>query len=458
MSQKFIKNAFLITMNQTRDVYKKGSILIEEDKVIAIGKVDESLVDKSAEVYDMEGKIIIPGLINTHVHTSQQLGRGIADDVNLLVWLQERVWPYEACLDYEDCLISSLACCVELIKSGVTTFLEAGGQYVEAMAEAVEKTGVRGCLTASVLDCGFIGMPDKWTKKTLDEQLDYQHSLYQKFNNSAEGRVKVWLGLRTIFNCSDELIVKTKQLADELKTGIHMHVAEVYQEKDYVMNKLGSSGTISHLHKLGVLGPNLHAVHAVWLSEEEIDLIKQYDVKVCHCPCSAMKVTLGFSKVVDMLAKKIPVSLGTDGAPSNNQMSILRDMFLAAVIHKGKSLLPEVMCAEDILEMATINGAKCALMEDEIGSLEVGKKADLVVLNPDFIHSLPLYNPISSIVYSFDSQNVESTMCNGKWLMLNRKLLVIDESALLLKVKKHAESIKEKINLKISTKFNLIDD
>lgn len=453
-TRTLIKNCYLITMNSNRDVYENGQILIENNFISAIGKqIDIDLFLNDIEVIDAKGMYLLPGFINTHVHTSQQLGRGIADDVDLVVWLRDRVWPYESSLEYEDSLLSATACCVELIRTGVTTFLEAAGQYVEAIIEAVKNTGIRGCLAKSIMDCGE-GVPDKW-KKTCDEELETQTELFKKFNNSCDGRVKIWLGLRTIFNNSDELIVKTKKLADELNTGIHMHIAEICGEIDFVKSKT-TYGTVEHLDSLGVLGRNLLAVHAVWLTHKDVDLIRLNDVKVSHCPCSAMKVTLGFSPVPELLSKGIPVSLGTDGAPSNNRMDVLRDAFLSSIIHKGRSLDPKTIDSEAVLEMLTINGAKCALMEKEIGSLEVGKKADLVLLNPNTIHSLPIYNPISNIVYTMTSENVDSTMCDGKWLMRNKKLLIIDEEELMIKIKNTSQKIKDKNKFDFKTRFNLI--
>lgn len=218
MSQILIKNGYVISMNKNREIFKNGSVLIEDDKIKAVGKVEHSLVNADAEIYDAQGKIILPGLVNTHVHLSQQLGRGVADDVVLLTWLRERVWPYESSFNYEDSLISSTACCVELIKTGVTTFLEAGGQYVDAMAEAVEKCGLRACLSKSTMDEGE-GLPKAW-QKTAQEELDFQEELFKKYNDTADGRIKIWFGLRTIFNNSDELIKGTKTLADKYNTGI----------------------------------------------------------------------------------------------------------------------------------------------------------------------------------------------------------------------------------------------
>ena len=454
MKQILIKNAYVVSMNEKREIYNNGSILIENDLIKAIGKVDEKLLLDTVEIIDAKGKIVLPGLINTHVHLSQQLGRGIADDVDLLTWLRERVWPYESNFDYESSLISSTACCVEMIKSGVTTFLEAGGQYVEAMIEAVKNTGIRAALSKSVMDEG-IGLPTNWIK-TADEEIQVQKELFDKYNNTADGRVKIWFGLRTIFNNSDDLIIKTKKIADKLNTGIHMHIAEIAAENDYVKSNKGDS-TVEHLHKLGVLGPNLLAVHTVWLTDREIDLFRLYDVKVSHNPAAAMKVVLGFARIPEMLEKGLSVSIGTDGAPSNNRMDMMREIYLTSLIHKGRTLNPKVVPAEQVLEMATINGAKCALLENEVGSLEVGKKADLIILNPNTIHSLPLHDPIANIVYTMSSENIESTMCNGKWLMKNREILVLNEGDLIEQVKRKSEEIKNKAKIVLPNRFPIID-
>ncbi|MGL5053423.1 MAG: amidohydrolase, partial [Cetobacterium sp.] len=348
----------------------------------------------------------------------------------------------------------STACCVEMIKSGITTFLESGGQYVEAMVEAVSKTGLRASLSKSVMDVGE-GLPKSWIK-TADEEIEKQIELYNKFNNISEGRVKIWFALRTIFNNSDNLILKTKQIADELNTGIHMHIAEIAAENEYVKSNKGNS-TVEHLHNLGVLGPNLLAVHTVWLTDKEIDLFKLYDVKVSHNPAAAMKVVLGFARIPEMLEKGLSVSIGTDGAPSNNRMDMMREMYLTSLIHKGRTLNPKAVPAEQVLEMATVNGARCAMLENEIGSLEVGKKADLIVLNQNTLHSLPLHDPIANIVYTMTSENVESTMCNGKWLMKNREILVLNEAELIEKVKIKAEEIRVKAKIELPNRFPIIN-
>lgn len=214
-----LKNALIVTMNNNDDVYIKGNLLVEDDKITNIGSFDfdEKMAD---EVYECDGKIVMPSFVNTHVHTSQQLARGLADDVSLLTWLHDRIWPYESNMTEEDSYISTLFCCAEQIKSGCTSIAEPGGQFVSGMARGVEEAGIRAKLAKSVMDTGE-GLPKVW-QKTTDEELDAQIENIKKFHNTADGRIGVWFGLRTIFNCTDDLIIRTKELADKYNTGVHM--------------------------------------------------------------------------------------------------------------------------------------------------------------------------------------------------------------------------------------------
>ncbi|XPV75661.1 MAG: amidohydrolase [Desulfovibrio sp.] len=449
MAQILIENGYVVTMDDHRQVYEGGDVLIEDDIIRAVGVVDPALVATDAERIDATGKIILPGLINTHVHLSQQLGRGLGDDVDLLTWLHERTWPYESSLDAEDSYISSLTCCAEMIRSGVTTFLEPGGQVVDSMARAVKEAGIRGVLAKSTMDCGE-GLPKCWQEST-DECLAVQEELIKKHHNTADGRIRTWFGLRTIFNNTDELIIRTKELADKYDVGIHMHVAEVIEEVRYAEADRGMT-TVEHLAKLGVLGPNFLAVHTVWLTPREIDLFLLHNVKVSHNPGAAMKV-LGFAPVAEMLRKGIAVSIGTDGAPCNNRMDMFDEMYLTAMIHKGRAIDPKALPAETVLEMATVHAAKCALWDDEIGSLTVGKKADLIVINPKSAGAYPLHDRISSLVYSMHSENVESSMCNGKWVMRDRKILSFNEELLLDEAQSRADAIRTRAGIHLPDRF-----
>jgi len=449
--KRLLKNAMIVTMNQAGEVYTNGSILLEDDKILQVGEFD---VDEDAcdEVEDCKGKIILPGFVNTHVHTSQQLARGLADDVDLLTWLHDRIWPYESNMTEEDSYISTLLCSLEQIRCGVTTIAEPGGQFVSGMARGIAEAGIRGKLAKSVMDCGE-GLPPSW-QRTADEELAVQEEDLKRFHNTADGRVQVWFGIRTIFNATDDLLLRTKELADKYNVGIHMHVAEAKAEVDYLKEKIGVS-TVTHLNDLGVLDKNFLAVHTVWLTNEEVEMFRDRQVKVSHNPASAMRV-LGFAKVPRMLREGICVSIGTDGAPTNNRMDMVDEMWVTSLIHKGWRLDSTVVKAQEILRMATINGANAVLEGDRIGSLEPGKKADLIVINPDSVCMLPMHDPIANLVTSMHSSNVESTMCDGKWLMKNRVVLTIDEEALLKEAKERADSIRTRAGIKMPHRFIMI--
>jgi len=449
MNQTLLKNAYVVTMDEGEQVYSKGSVLIQDDRIAAVGDVDPQTVRTDAHVFDCTGKIILPGLINTHVHTSQQLGRGLGDDVNLLTWLHERTFPYESSLTPEDSYVSTLLTCIEQIRAGVTSFAEPGGQFVKSMARAVSQAGLRAKLAKSSMDCGQ-GLPKIW-QRTTDEELDQQVEDLEALHKSADGRVQVWFGLRTIFNNSDDLIVRTKELADRYKVGVHMHVAEIKEEVEYCKS-LHGVGTVRHLEDLGVLDSNFLAVHTVWLDDEEVALFAKRNVKVSHNPAAAMRV-LGFAKVPKMLDAGICVTIGTDGAPSNNRMDLIDEMWLTSLIHKGWRLDPTVMKAQDILRMVTTNGARALLDEENIGSLAVGKKADLIVINPASAGMFPLHDPIANLVTSMHSSNIESTMCDGRWLMKDRVVLTIDESAILAEAQQRADAIRKRAGIRLKDRF-----
>ena len=453
MKQTVIKNGYIVSMNQSRQVFVGGDILIEGSKIIDIGSVPDEKIKPDAEIVDATGKLILPGLVNTHVHLSQQLARGLGDDVDLLTWLHERIWPYESNMDLEDSYISSLACCLELVRSGVTAFAEAGGQEVDGMGRAVEEVGLRGILTRSAMDCGE-GLPEKWNEST-DYCLKKQEEHLKRWNGQADDRIRVWFSLRTVFNNSDELIKRTKSLADKYNVGIHMHVAEILDEIRFVKATRGLT-TVEHLDHLGVLDSNFLAAHAVWLTDRELDSFALHDVKVTHNPAAAMRV-LGFARIKEMLDRGVTVSIGTDGAPSNNRMDMMDEMHLTALIHKGRHLNSKVLPAEKILEMATIDGARCLLWDDEIGSLEKGKKADLIIIDPVSAGSLPIHDPISNLVYSMHSNNVEASMCDGQWLMRDRKILTVDEGEVLKLARERASDIVKRAGITLPHRFPIVE-
>ncbi|WP_243544164.1 amidohydrolase [Pseudodesulfovibrio tunisiensis] len=452
MTTTLIRNATILTMDKQRRIFQGGDVLVSQGKIAAIGGVPEDMIPEDAEIVDATGKLVLPGLINTHVHTSQQLERGLADDVNLLTWLHDRTWPFESALLEDDSYFSTLACGIELIKSGVTTFAEAGGQHVNGMARGVRKLGMRAALCQSSMDCGQ-GLPDGWVRPT-QQVLDEQLGLHARWHGQADGRISVWLGLRTIFNCSDELIRRTMREAERLNTRVHMHVAEVREEVEFVRDTRGAT-TVRHLADIDALSPNLLAVHTVWLTPEEVALFAEHDVKVSHNPAAAMRV-LGFAPVPDMIRAGVSVSIGTDGAPCNNRMDMFDEMYTTSLIHKGRYLDPTIITAETILEMATLHGARCMGMEREIGSLEPGKQADLILVDPRDAGSLPLHDPVTGLVTAMHSSNVDSTMCAGQWLMRDRKILTVDEDMLLDEIQERAEHIRERAGINLPSRYPVI--
>ena len=444
----FLKNAYVITMNPKREVYENGSVLIDGDRIVDAGFVKQP--DDCREVVDCKGKIVMPSFVNTHTHTSQQLARGLADDVDLLTWLRERIWPYETNMSEADSPISTLLFCAEQIKAGCTSIAEPGGQHVAGMVRAVEKAGIRAKLAKSVMDCGE-GLPAVWQKST-QEELDIQEELIKKFNHTAEDRIQVWFGIRTIFNATDELILRSKELADKYGVGVHMHIAEAKAEVEYARETRGVT-TVTHLNNLGFLDKNVIAAHAVWLTNEEVEMFRKHQVKVSHNPASAMRV-LGFAKIPRMLREGVCVALGTDGAPTNNRMNMVDEMWVTSLIHKGWRLEPDAVKEEEILAMATINGARAVGDEGICGSLEAGKKADLIIIDPDCsVDMLPIHDPIANLVTSMHSTNIESTMCDGKWLMKDRKLLTIDEEEIIREGKEHAREICRRGGIKLPERF-----
>ncbi|KAI4336545.1 hypothetical protein L6164_015060 [Bauhinia variegata] len=463
-------NGFIVTMDEQSRVYRDGAIVIARDQIVAIGQSSAilrqfafapSLLSEN-QIIDLHGQILLPGFINTHVHTSQQLARGIADDVDLMTWLHGRIWPYESNMTEEDSYISTLLCGIELIRSGVTCFAEAGGQHVSGMARAVELLGLRACLTQSTMDYGD-GLPSSWAARTTADCIQSQKENYEKHHNTAEGRIRVWFGIRQIMNSTDRLLIETRDAARELKTGIHMHVAEIPYENQLVVDvRKANHGTVSYLEKIEFLQKNLLAAHTVWVNDTEISFLSRRGVKVSHCPAAAMRM-LGFAPIREMLDAGIPVSLGTDGAPSNNRMSIVDEMYLASLINKGrnayanKSTDPTALPAETILRMVTINGAKSVLWDNEIGSLEVGKKADIIVVNASSWTMVPVHDCISSLVYSMRTENVVSVMCNGLWIMKDKKILNVDEEEVISKAKQVSIEILKRAGIRIPNRMNYVN-
>ncbi|MBE6503017.1 MAG: N-ethylammeline chlorohydrolase [Methanobrevibacter sp.] len=427
-----IKNAFILNSDDSES--KKQSLLIKNDIIAEIAdEIDESNLDK---IIDAKGKILLPGFINTHTHLSMTLFRGLADDLSLDSWLNDHIWPMEANLNGDYCYIGALLGAVELIKSGTTTFSDMYF-YMEDVARAIDEAGIRAVLSYGMIDFG----DEERRKNEINENL----SLFKNCNGMADGRIKVFLGPHSPYTASEELLVQVRQLADEYNMGIHIHVSETEKEINDSLDEKGLR-PFEYLDKIGLLGPDVVAAHCVWLSDKEIEIIKKHDVKISHNPCSNMKLASGIAPISKLIENDICVSIGTDGASSNNNLDLIEELKTASLLQKVSTLDPKVLNSSQSLAMGTIEGAKALGLDSEIGSIEVGKKADIILIDTNSANMVPDSSSLSSnIIYSANGSNVDTTICNGKILMENKKLTVLDEQEIFEKAKKAIKELKEAI-------------
>ena len=427
-----IKNALILNPNNFEN--KKQSLLIKDDLIAEISdEINDSDVDK---IIDAEGKILLPGLINTHTHLSMTLFRGLADDLSLDSWLNDHIWPMEANLNGDYCYIGALLGAVELIKSGTTTSSDMYF-YMEDVARAVDDAGIRAVLSYGMIDFGDAERREAEIKENM--------ALFEACNGMADGRIKVFFGPHSPYTASEELLIKVRELADEHNIGIHIHVSETQKEINDSLDEKGLR-PFEYLEKIGFLGPDVVAAHCVWLSDEEIEIIKKHDVKVSHNPCSNMKLASGIAPVSKLIENDICVSIGTDGASSNNNLDLIEELKTASLLQKVSTLDPKVLTSDEAIEMATIKGAETLGLSDEIGSIEVGKKADIILIDTNSANMVPDSSSLSSnVIYSANGSNVDTTICNGKILMENKKLTILDEDEIYARAKQAIKELKEAI-------------
>ncbi|MGB7969505.1 MAG: amidohydrolase family protein [Methanobacterium sp.] len=422
-----IKDATIIS-----NEIKKSSLLIQNDKIVEIS--DKLGLNDADEVINASGKILLPGLVNTHTHLSMTLMRGLADDMPLDTWLNNYIWPVEAELNPEYCYAGALVACAEMIRSGTTCFNDMYF-YMDHVAKAADESGLRGIISHGMID---FGDEDK-RKQEFKESI----RIIKKCHNTGNGRIQVAFGPHSPYTCSQELLSQVKREAAKYGVRIHIHVSETQKEVSDILEVHGKR-PFEYLDEIGFLGSEVTAAHAVWLSKNEIDIIKQSETKLSHNPSSNMKLSSGVSPVSELLNKDVCVSIGTDGPASNNNMDMLEEMKITALLQKVTTMDPTVLNAEEVFKMATINGAKSLGLEDQIGSIEVGKKADIILIDAKSPQLTPFRNPISHIVYSANGGNVDTVICNGEILMQNRELLTLDENMILEAAQNASEELLSK--------------
>jgi 5-methylthioadenosine/S-adenosylhomocysteine deaminase len=381
------------------------NIYIENTRIQEIGKSRP----EADRVIDGTDKVAIPGMVNAHTHAAMTLLRGYADDMKLFEWLNTKIWPLEAKLNADDVYWGSRLACLEMIKSGTTTFNDMYW-HMEATARAVEDAGIRGVISGVVINQSDA----EEGKKQLNENLD----LIKNIQESSSNRVIPSLGPHAVYTVSLEMLAKIAELARDNELLIHFHLAETKDENDNFVEK-NSKRPVEALEEIGFLGPNLVAAHGVWLNKKDIELLAKHDVKIVHNPISNMKMSVGSAINYQALkAAGITVAIGTDGCASNNNLDMYESMKVATLLQKFHTSDETVMPAMETYQMATINGAKA--LDLDAGIIEEGKLADLVLIDLTRPELVPTFDLISNLVYSANGSIVDSVICDGNLLMENR--------------------------------------
>lgn len=427
MKKLLIKNGNIVTMNKNRDSFK-GDILIEGNKIVEIAP---EIIAEDCQVLNVEGKTVIPGMIQTHIHLTQDLYRGQADDLELLDWLKERVWPLEGSHTEESNYVSAQLGIAELIKGGTTAIIDMETvNHTDKAIEAIYKSGFRAFTGKCMMDYG-VGVP-KTLMENTEDSIKESERLLKKWHQKGNGRIQYAFAPRFVVSCTEELLIRVRDLAKEYGVMVHTHASENRGEIELVQ-KDREMRNIVYLDKIGLTGENLILAHCIWLDDEEMQILAKTGTKVAHCPNSNLKLASGIAKIPEMLEMGITVSLAADGAPCNNNLDMFQEMRSAALIQKARLLSPTVMPAQKVFELATIGGAKAIGMEDKLGSLEKGKIADLAILDLNKLHASPSnqVDVISRLVYSAIASDVETTIIDGNIVMLNRQLLTLNEKSIL---------------------------
>lgn len=411
-----LTNLVIITMDQSRTTIPDGSIGIENDTIAFVCKRgDEPQGWHTDATLDLSGRIAIPGLINAHTHAAMTLLRGYADDMALMEWLNDRIWPFEACLTPDDIYFGTLLACAEMIRSGTTTFSDMY-MHMDSVAEAVKVSGLRALLCRGLVGAG----PD------ADEVLADAMRFYNRWHHEAHGRIMACLGPHAPYTCPQPFLERVASEAMSSGLMIHTHLSETMDEVKQIREAYGQS-PVEYMRRTGLFECPTLAAHCIHLDDEDIRILADHGVAVVHNPGSNMKLGSGIARVVDMRGCGIVVGLGTDGAASNNNLDMIEEARLCSLLEKLTPLKPTAISAEDALAMATIEGAKALRIDDVTGSLEAGKQADIVVFNTSRPHMTPMFSAVSNIVYSANPGDIEYVFVSGQMLLRQGRVIAFDE-------------------------------
>jgi len=413
-----IFDAKILSIDKKFTIHNQGAIIINGGKIVEIGKTDELRekfpVKKSINA---KGKLVMPGLINTHTHSAMTIFRGMADDIALKKWLHEYIFPNEAkYVTAESVELGVKLAVVEMLLSGTTTYNDMYF-FIDHAAQVTEKLGMR-----AVLSEGIIDYPTP-TSATPEIGIKRSENLLQEWKNNE--LISLSISAHSPYSCSPGLLKKTKAFAERHNINLHVHLAETRWEFDEIQ-KLYKLTPTKYLESLGVLAPNLVAAHSVHLTEEDMDLYAKYNVGVAHNPTCNMKLASGVAPIPQLNKRGVKIGFGTDGVASNNNLDLFQDIRTAAFVHKLVNNDPSTLNAKELVRMATMGGAEVLGLDNEIGSIEIGKKADIIIVDLFKPHLIPIYDIYSQIVFSMTGNDVETSIINGRIVMENRHIQGLD--------------------------------
>ena len=444
---------YVVTVNSQRQIILDGAVAIKGSRIAAVGKSAEVLPNfPDADMIDCRGKLVLPGLFDTHIHNAQQLGRGLGDEAfSGPERLFKRLWVVEAHMDSGDALCAARLCQLELLRAGTTCFADPGNYFARETAQAVKESGLRGIIARTVFDMGQTSMgslPSNFFEPT-DDALVRADEMVAEFHGAFDDRLRAWFSMRVPVACSDDLLRRLAKLAEKRGVGVIGHACENRDEIVASHLKYGM-GDVARLEKLGLLGPNLLLLHMGWVNPKELMLLQKRDVKVSLSPGATFHQAMGnisHGKTPEMLELGITVSLGSDAAMSGNFLDAIRQMFLVVGGFHEVRADPKIIPPEVAVEMITVNGARSMLWDDELGSLEVGKKADVTILDIQRPEWQPVHNPISNLVYCAHGGCADTVIVNGKVLMRDGEVLTLNEADLYEEARDRARALVRRAGL-----------
>jgi len=443
MSQSLlIKGATVITVDGENRVFE-GDVSVEGGRISALGASLTGREYKRAEVIEAQGRVLLPGFVQTHLHLCQTLFRGSADDLALIDWLTKRIWPMEAAHTAESIYASARLGIAELIRGGTTCALTMETvRETESVFAAVDESGIRATVGKCMMDKGE-EVPEA-LRENAESSLSESIGLLERWHGRDDDRIRYCFAPRFAVSCTRELLEQVSQASRERGVMVHTHASENKDEIEIVERETGQRN-IEYLRDVGLAGSRVVLAHCVHLNESEMEILRQTGTHVAHCPSSNLKLGSGFAPVVEMLGRGISVSLGADGAPCNNRLDMFTEMRTAGLIQKalhGAEALPAVR----VLRMATIDGARALGRDTEIGSIEVGKRADLTLLSLNAPHATPHPDPISAVVYAAAAGDVETVIIDGRVVMRDGELLTLDQKAVVAAATKQQAELLKRID------------